>query len=209
MRAHAVGLAVLLAAIGSHAVAAQTLEVTPLVGYETAGSYPPENPATVQRLRADAARTFGVMLDYPITDDMQLEFEWLDNPTAYSAQDAVTGQYSPAFESRIDQYQFGGLYFLRGQTSSWRPYIAATIGLTHDANGGDTPGRTAFGFGVGGGVKYPISRYFGLRADARWMPTYGSSGTAEECDEFGNCYPMAAPNYMQRFNVALGLTIRP
>jgi hypothetical protein len=208
MRVRVIGLVMLCIGAGIPA-AAQSLEVTPFVGYETAGSYPTENSPTVQRFRADAARMFGVLVDYPINDDLQLEFEWADNPTNYSAQDAVTGQYGQAFTSRIDQYQFGGLYFLRSRDFAWRPYIAATVGFTHDANGGNNPGRTAFGFGLGGGVKYPISRHVGFRGDARWMPTYGSSGTITECDDFGGCYPVSSPNYLQRFNVTVGVTIRP
>jgi hypothetical protein len=209
MKRYAIGLALLCVGGTSFPASAQKFDVTPFVGYETSGSYPIENPTTVEAFRADAGKTFGAFFDYWITSNIQAEFQWAHNPTTYSGQDAVTGQYSQAFTTRIDQYQFGALYYVRDSGNAWRPYLAGSVGFTHDSNSGDNPGRTAAGFGLGGGVTYELSSHFGLRGDARWMPTYGSNGIGNVCDEFGNCYPSTVRNYLQRFHVVLGLTIRP
>jgi hypothetical protein len=209
MRRHAICLALLWVGTGALRASAQQFDVTPFVGFETSGSYPLENPTTVGALRADAGKTFGAFFDYRIISNVHAEFQWVHNPTTYSGQSMLTGQYSQAFTTTIDQYQFGALYYFRDSGNTWRPYVAGSAGFTHDSNTGNNPSRMAAGFGLGGGVTYEFSNHFGLRTDARWMPTYGSNGTGSTCDEFGNCYPAMVRNYLQRFHVAIGLTIHP
>lgn len=227
MRVHAIVSAMVLAAASAVPARAQTLqkiEVTPFVGWETSGSYPVDltaNPSSdVQAFRADANRTFGFTLDYLLGDDFAAEFLWADNATTYSAQSVATGAWTEAFPSHISQYQFGGLYYARDRTKALRPYLVGSLGFTHDGNGGGNAGRTAFGFGVGGGVRYRLASHFALRTEARWMPTYGSSGLGTICDSgYGGdylgygigdyCYNGTVHNYLQRFHFDIGITIRP
>src|SRR5271166_1359899 len=165
-------------------------EVTPIVGYETSGSYPISvfsntgNAVPVNRLQVNDALSFGTFLDFNLTENAQLEFMWNRNNTSFSARNATTGDYSKAYNSNIDQFQFGGLYMLLNTEHRLRPYVAASVGFTHEGNDGGTPDRTAFSYSVGGGVKYYLSRHLGLRADARFLPTYGNSGHANYCDPY-------------------------
>ena len=183
-------------------------EVTPFVGFETRGSYPVQNSVSVDALRANGNVSFGTFLDYSVTENMQAEFLWAHNPTSYSEHTIVTPQYIKAFNTQIDQFQFGGLFFLRGSGHKLRPYMGGGVGFTHDTNGGGNANRTALGFSLGGGVKYNVARHLGFRGDVRWMPTYGSSNLGTFCDEFGFCYTGTVRNYLQRVNLSLGVTFR-
>lgn len=187
----------------------QRFELTPFAGYETSGSYPIQNSLIISRLRADANISFGTFLDYSLTPNLQAEFLWAHNPTSYSAQDAITRTYAKAFNTQIDQFQFGGLYFFRSDENKLRPYAAASIGFTHDSNSGPASDRTALAFGLGGGVKYYATRHLGLRADARWLPTYANTGPAIVCDPFGFCFRTRIRNYLERGNFSLGIILRP
>ena len=189
-------------------VCAQTVEVTPFVGYETAGEYPPENPNDIQTLRADAARTHGFFFDYRLLRNVQAEFLWVNNATTYVATPTDPAQAARTFRTSIDQYQVGGLFHLRDRDAAVRPYLAAGLGVTHDSNGGALPNRSAFGFSLGGGLKYEPTRRVGARIDARWMPTYGSSEYGTACDVEGFCYPDNIANYLERVNITAGLVIR-
>lgn len=236
MRVHLAVATLLCAVVTATPAAAQRIAVTPFVGWETAGSYPLTDATTaqpagdIQEMRADGGTAFGVAFDYSLTANWRAEFMWTGNPTTYSALSATTGQYSKAFNARIDQYQFGALYFLGEERNALRPFIGASLGFTHDSNGNASPGRTAFGFGLGGGIEYGVSSHVAFRTDARWMPTYGSAGLGTFCDSGyggyggdyggyggydpygyggGGCYQDTIHNYLQRFNFTVGLTIRP
>ena len=194
--------------VAGHPATAQTITVTPFVGYETAGSYPPQNPSDIQALRADAGRTYGVFFDYRLLQNVQAEFTWIHNATTYSASRDNPDIFVPAFDTSIDQYQIGGLFHLRDRDKAIRPYLAGGLGVTHDANGGGNPSRSAFSFSLGGGMTYEPTGHFGFRADARWIPTYGSSFPTSECDFDGFCYPATQRNFLQRINLTAGLIFR-
>jgi opacity protein-like surface antigen len=206
-----VGLALcLLAAISTNAQ--QRFEITPFVGYETSASYPltnvqiPSGSAPVDRLRVNDATAFGTFLDYNLTENFQLEFMWNRNNTSYSARDILSNSYIAAYHSIIDQYQFGGLYMFRSSEQRLRPYMAGSVGFTHDSNSNNTPNRTEFSFSVGGGLKYALSRHLGLRGDIRYLPTYGSSSDALYC--YFGCYTATVRNFLNRASFTGGIILK-
>jgi len=202
----------LLAALPTKAqYGSERWEVTPFVGFETNGSYPlsPTSPTvTVNSLRLDGATSFGSFIDYSITHNAQFEFMWDRNQTTYSDQQVPGGPYTKAFNSDVDQFQFGGLYMLLSREHRIRPYLAASVGFTHEFNSGQTPNRLDFGYSIGGGVKYELSRHLALRGDARFMPTYANSGFAEYCDPFFGCYTAKVSQYQNRGNFVGGIVFR-
>jgi len=189
-------------------------EATPFVGYETSGSYPISifsntgASGPVNSLQANGALSYGTFLGFYLTENAQLEFMWDRNNTSFNARDALTGQYFKAFNSDIDQFQFGGLYMLLNSSHRFRPYVAASLGFTHDNNYNGTPNRTEFAYSVGGGVKYYINRHVGLRGDIRYMPTYGSSSYGTYCDPFYGCYSAKSANYLNRGNFVGGIIFK-
>ena len=84
----------------------------------------------------------------------------------------ISGQYTNAYNTDIDQFHFGALYMFRSSDKKLRPYAAAGLGFTHFENSGMNANNTAFSYGVGGGVKYYMSKHIGFRGDARFVPTY-------------------------------------
>jgi Outer membrane protein beta-barrel domain len=190
-------------------------EITPFAGYETSGSYPidvfsnnGDIPAPVDKLRVNDALAYGTFLGFNLTENAELEFMWNRNNTSFSARNALTGEYSKAYNSDVDQYQFGGLYMLLNSEHRLRPYVAASLGFTHEGNEGGTPNRTAFAYSIGGGVKYYLNRHLGLRGDVRFMPTYGSTGNATYCDPFYGCYNARVSNYLNRGSFVGGIIFK-
>jgi Outer membrane protein beta-barrel domain len=203
----------LLAAVSANAQ--QRFEVTPFVGYETSSSYPVSvftntGGATVpvDQLRVNDSLAFGTFLDYNLTENSQLEFMWNRNNTSYSAHDVLTDSYFNAYHSDIDQYQFGALYMFRNSEVRLRPYVAGSVGFTHDSNSNGTPNRTEFSYSLGGGVKYYLSRHLGLRGDIRYLPTYGSSSNGTYCDPFFGCYTTGVSHYLHRANFVGGIVFK-
>jgi hypothetical protein len=202
-----------LASVSAHAQ--QRFEITPFAGYETSGSYPVNVFANtgggtipIDRLRVNSSPAYGVFLDYSLTDSFQPEFMWNRNNTSYSAHDILTNSYFHAFHSDVDQFQFGGLYMFRSSEYALRPYFAASAGFTHDNNNLGNPNRTAFSWSIGGGVKYALGHHLGLRGDARYLPTYGSSSNATYCDPFFGCYLTTVHNYLNRGSFTGGIIFK-
>ncbi len=201
----------LLAAISVRAQ--ERFEFTPFVGYETSASYPvgvttfPEGQDQIDRLRVNDGIAFGTFLDYSLTENFQPEFMWNHNNTSYSAHDILTNSYVSAYHSDIDQFQFGGLYMFRSSEYKFRPYVAASLGFTHDSNGNNTPNRTEFSYSLGGGVKYSLGRHVGLRGDLRYLPTYGSSSNELYCGPFG-CYYANVSHFLNRGSFTGGIIFK-
>lgn len=187
----------------------QRWELTPFAGWETSGSYPITNSTQFDRLRANAMVSFGSFIDYSLSENFQAEFLWAHNPTSYSARSISTGQFTKAFNTQINQFEFGGLVHIRGSEFKLRPFISGGIGFTRDSNSGGASDRTALSFSVGGGVKYDVTRHFGFRGDLRYLPTYANSSNGIVCDPFGFCFQTRVRNYLERGNFSVGIILRP
>ncbi len=184
-------------------------EVTPFVGYETNGSYPlTSSTVTINALRINGAASFGTFIGYSFTPNVEFEFMWDRNLTSYSDQRTPGAAYMKAYNSSVDQYQFGALFTILGEEHKWRPYIAGGLGFTHEFNSGGNPARLDFSYSIGGGVKYALTRHLSFRGDARYMPTYANSSLATYCDPFYGCYNAKVSNYQHRGNFVGGLAIR-
>lgn len=216
MRILTLGMAVLAGSVtlfGSLARGQSRVEISPFGGYETSASYPVNvfggpsgTPLPVSQLRINGSLAYGTFVDYSLTENFQLEFMWNQNNTSYSAQNARTGIYSYAFHSYVDQFQFGTLYMFRTSDDRLRPYLAGSLGFTHDTNGNGTPDQTNFSFSIGGGVKYFVNRHIGLRADARYLPTYANSSNQVFC--YYGCFVGSVPNYLNRGSFTGGIIFK-
>jgi opacity protein-like surface antigen len=203
-------------------------EISPFAGFETSGSYPVQsafgtpgsfipigttNTSTIDQLRVNSNLSFGAFIDYSVLDNLQLEFMYTRNQTTYSQHDFVTRLYTEAYDSNIDQYQFGVLFPFLGngfyrEERKFVPFIAGGLGFTHESNNNGNPDRTAFAFNLGGGVKYYLSKNFGLRGDIRYMPNYANSTPGFACDFFGNCFYVRSQNFESRGNFSGGIIFR-
>ncbi len=184
-------------------------EFTPFAGYETSGSYPlTSSTVTVNDLRINGATSFGTFIGYSITPNAQFEFLWDRNLTSYSVQQTPGMAYTKAYNSSVDQFQFGALYMLLGDEHKWRPYFAGSLGFTHEFNSAGNPTRLDFSYGIGGGAKYTLTKHLAFRGDARYMPTYANSALATYCDPISGCYTAKVSQYQHRGNFLAGLAFR-
>jgi len=188
-------------------------EISPFVGYETSASYPvnvysgsPGTTPPVDALRINGSLAYGTFFDYSLTENFQVEFMWNQHSTSYSARNALTGNYFNAFHSYVDQFQFGTLYMFRTSDDRLRPYLAGSLGFTYNANNNGIPNQTEFSYSIGGGIKYYLNRHIGLRADARYLPTYANSSNQVFC--YFGCYVASAPNYLNRGSFVGGIIFK-
>lgn len=161
-------------------------------------------------LKIDNNYDYGVMGDVDLFGPLQAEFMWSRQPTSLEAHYASIGNFNPAGNVALDNFQWSLLYQLRDSQSKLRPYIAGGIGFTHweNAVADSLPFTNTVGFNLGGGVKYYFVKHFGMRLDFRWLPTRTTSQLGYEYDYFGNPYAVNINNYAQQIQVNGGLIFR-
>lgn len=138
---------------------AQTVSVSPAVGYRFGGDLYEELTAT--QLDLDGAPSVGVVLDVFTGRDVAVTF-------LYSHQEAVvdvpraTGPPARTVIA-VDHWHGGSTQdFDYGRV---RPFVDGSLGLTRFYGGGDS--ETRFSLGGGGGVKLLATRNLGVRLDGR------------------------------------------
>jgi hypothetical protein len=152
---------------GGGAARAQSLdavEVAPFGGYRFGGGF--YELVTGQSVDLDGAASFGVVLDIPFRDDLQIEGFFTHQEARFTLPASVDAQRT-RWRVTVDQLQVGGLRELSGGRA--RPFLTGTLGLTRYESGGDNEVR--FSLAAGGGVKLLPTEHIGLRLDGRVFAT--------------------------------------
>jgi opacity protein-like surface antigen len=153
------------AALGCGVAAAQSLEVTPFGGYRFGGGF--YEIASGQSVDTDGAGSFGIVLDIPYRDTLQIEGFFTHQEARFTVPAPLDGQPT-RLDVTVQHFQVGGLREL--ESDAVRPFLTGTLGLTRYASGGDNEVR--FSLAAGGGVKMSPTDHLGLRLDGRLFVTF-------------------------------------
>jgi hypothetical protein len=160
---------------------AQALEITPFAGYRFGGDF--FELVSAQPVDRDGAASFGLLVNVPLRDGLQVEGLFTHQSADFLAGGAAS--YPPArWRASVDHFQAGGLQELRA--GRIRPFLTGTLGLSRYAAAGDDELR--FTVAAGGGVKlFPWSSV-AIRLDARLFSTFVDvDGRAVACGP-GLCF---------------------
>ena len=146
----------------------------------------------------------GMTVEYTFSNQWRMEFIW-DSQDSY-----LNGNLDGSGESRLasttlNNYFFGGNYYF--SQDAFRPFIGFHLGATNFATQG-LDSETKFAYSLGGGAKYALTENVILDARLRWLATYIDGSSVVYCTLPGSCYIANAGNYMNQFNLSLGLNFR-
>lgn len=148
----------------ARAQALDAVEVAPFGGYRFGGGF--YELVSGRSVDLDGAVSFGVVLDIPFRDDLQIEGFFTHQEARFTLPASLDARRT-RWRVTVDHLQAGGLREL-GEGRA-RPFLTGTLGLTRYASGGDNEVR--FSIAAGGGVKlFPLER-LGLRLDGRVFAT--------------------------------------
>jgi opacity protein-like surface antigen len=158
---------------------AQQIEVTPFAGYQFGGELDEigENTTT---LDLEPSATWGLMLDFAITDFDQVELYYSSQGT-----DLDRG-VDPSVGVTIDTIQIGAIHQYAPRKPI-NPYIGLTLGATRFDIAGESD--TRFSGAVAGGVKMLVSDHLGFRFDGRFFGISTGSGDIVCSEELCIGYP--------------------
>ena len=144
---------------------AQRLEISPFYGYRFGGEV--QNPLTGRTYGFRDSEAYGLFLDLAPRPNSPAKLELL-----WSRQDSSVNLQGLAGLGRvdltIDEIQIGGSLERGGQ--HLREYVSLLAGATYYSTEG-YGSETRFSLGLGGGVKYFLTRNLALRADLRGFCT--------------------------------------
>ena len=170
--------------------------ITPFAGYRAGGSF--TDSTTGEERKLDEAQNYGVVLDFNTTPDTEVELLW-----SSQRSEIDLGASSSPLSLRVDYLHIGGTYLFARE--GVRPFFVATIGATRfdpSAEGYDT--ETKFSFGMGGGVRVPLARHFGLRFEARAYGTVLSNDSESLCVN-GRCLVNADGTLLWQYEANAGV----
>lgn len=156
--------------------------------------------------------TFGVFID----SNIQVEFLYGRQLSKLTAS-GVSGT-ADVSELNVDNYHGNLVYNFGYGDSRVRPFIFGGLGATRygfgnllfsGAPGGQISSDTRFSTTWGGGVKFYAGPNVGVRAAARWTPTYiTSTDVGIWCDPWYGCWAVGDPDYSHQFELSGGITFK-
>jgi hypothetical protein len=161
---HAVVLVAIWYALGSGIARAQSIEAAAFGGYRFGNDF--SELVTGRPVDLDGASSFGVVLDIPFRDTLQIE-GLVTHQEARFTLPASPAAVPASWRVSVDHFHAGGLRELRAGRS--RPFLTGTVGLTRYAADGDNEIR--FSLAAGGGVKLFLNEHAGVRLDGRLFAT--------------------------------------
>ena len=148
--------------LGAAPARAQSVQITPFVGYAFGGSV--RDTVLDESRSFDAALDYGGTLSFPISESWRFEL-------LYSRQETkLASGLGPPFDVTIERY-LGGFQEEKGE-GNVRWFGTVWFGATRFVPGlGGFDSETKFGAGVGLGVKTFPAKNVGLRLEARGFYT--------------------------------------
>jgi opacity protein-like surface antigen len=178
---------------------AQTIEVTPFVGYSFGGSL--QDSVTGTKLDIKDSESYGGILAYRTSRETTIELLYSHQSTELRAKGPVST--TSLTDLDMDYIHFGGSYVWYPKRKL-RPFIQASLGATLlNPQRADLDSETRFSFGIGGGAKYFFTKNIGLRLDGRALGTLIDNDSAIFCS--GGCTIRVSGSTLWQFEGTLGL----
>jgi hypothetical protein len=194
---------VLISVLAATAASAQgrPVAIVPLVGARGGATLEADVPGT-PGIEADPSESYGLQLDVAVRPDAWME-TWYDHQTLSFDDDRGSG--AEPFDLAIDYLQLGWRY--QPGTDAFRPFVAASVGLTlYDADGGDVSNSTGFSGSLGGGFDASLSDRISLRGDLRGYATLSDTTISGTCG--AGCSVRLQSSGWYQIAARLGLVIR-
>ena len=211
-------VAALAVMLVSTTLSAQKVEVSFSAGYTLSEGIEVDPRAILGQVYDKAEVVSGPSFNFTggvyVTPSTLIEFLYGRQSSKLTAEGTTRTEIS---ELSVDSYHVNIVYHWGDSDAKVRPFFFGGAGATNYSPGnfllpnvsGKMNGETQFSTNWGAGVKYYPAPKIGIKAQARWIPTYIKSGSAGYwCDPFYGCWVLPDPDYSNQFEMSGGITIR-
>lgn len=180
---------------------AQTVEIIPMVGYQSGGTVKIRGG----ELNFEGSQNVGVFVDLNVWEGAQLELSWTRQDTKVTLSDSSGAHLADLFDAAIDYVQVGAqLGTRKGRAFT---FTSVGFGFTHfNPKGVDVSDSWKFSVSVGIGSEIYFTQRLGMRIHGRLLPTFLTAGSDIFCDD-ERCYSKVESGVLLQWDVALGLII--
>jgi opacity protein-like surface antigen len=181
-------------------VLAQEIEITPLLGYTTAGNIE-RTARVIDNLEIASSFTWGAQAGFFFGSHLGFEVSWAQQETKLRLETG-SGRATP-FDIDAGQLHGNFIYQFSGEPSRVRPYVLAGLGATFFRSD-NLESETKLSWAVGGGAKVFLQEHIGIKLQAKYNPTrLGGDSQGDFCDPFGFCQ-----STLNQFEIGGGVVFR-
>jgi hypothetical protein len=159
--------------LASPLIAQRRFDVTPLFGYRSSFSAQAtdESGNTGAQAHFSSGESFGAAVGVRYEETAVIEFRFTRQNMQTTFSGTSVQPVSVSLPTTLEQYHgdFTREYIFE-DAKNVRPFLIGSAGATRLSWFGRS--TTRFSFGIGGGVKYFPVRWFGIRAQAEWLPIW-------------------------------------
>jgi len=194
------------------------IEVAPYVGYTFSEGVDvdiavsnPDDLYIVNRISPTSGFTWGFDVDYLVSENFSVGFNYADQSSSLEAR-VQNNEKINVVDMSLRNYHGIFTYNLGDEDSPMRPFFFGGLGATQyatkETNGLSVSGGTKFSTTWGGGVKFYFHENVGVKATARWTPTYIKSDPGGWWCGWYGCWVLSNPNYSNQFEMSAGVVFR-
>jgi opacity protein-like surface antigen len=192
-------LLALLVVLGAHPAFAQGFEAELRGGYTTPGGITAA-ALGIEDLEIGGGFTWGASATYLLSPRYGIEASWTRQGGGLEIE--TRDGSAELFDTQVDQLQGAFVFQLGSDGARVRPFLTAGAGAAFFAADG-LDSETKLSFGFGGGVKWAPAKRWGVRLQARYLPTHLDDTDSEFCDPFGFCQ-----GWLHQFEMSGGIVVR-
>lgn len=186
----------------SGTVLAQSVEITPTVGYVFGGEFADVVSGGVTgKIDLDDSEEYGLSADFMTRDGWGVELLWMRQSTGIGGSDAFLPNGTDA---TISTFHIGGIYQFRRETTL-QPFVVGTLGSSQIKSRGYT--KNGFSYAAGGGVKFYFGEHFGARLQGSLSNSHFGPGDEAFCIE-GTCYGLSDTNNVFQLHAQAGFIFK-
>lgn len=185
---------------------ASGIEVTPTIGYRFTGDFDHLSfEGTPGELSLDDGEEFGLILGFPVTERVAIEFRWTQQSTDLESS---FGSIPAPSELDSDTYLAGVVVMFPVKSEVVRPFVNFELGATQFDVGDHYSTQSGFAYAIGGGSKFLFSKRFGVRVQGSYLSGNIPGGRDVFCDAAGNCFAATSRNSVNQFELSGGFIFR-
>jgi len=206
------GLFLIASATKPAAGAEQRIEIMPMVGTSLIGALSLRGP-TYGTLDFKGDHLQGLAIALVEEPGGQLELMWTRSTPRVVASRRDNGP-AEEFDVRVDRFLINAIQM--NGTGQLRPFTLLGVGASHYRPRANRSSETRLTMAIGGGVKWYVTPWLGVRVDGRWAPDIALPKSSYFCEDNGtSCYAteprqfISMPlHWLHYFDATAGLILR-